>query len=618
MVAKLLGSTFIVSTSTYTFATEEQSLETENIEVLGSRMSGKQSAKIVTVNNTLSQSLESLLSLEPEIQLNSNSGTGSINEIYLRGADSNYTLMSFNGIPLNDGTNNRGGVADISFLSNVNINRIEIARGAQSSVYGSQALAGAIDFIAEPNASANEANLSIRTRLDSKSGYLLGATADYGQLLIDASTSRAPETYQDSKFESQTFTAVAMPSLDSGLLKVTLLANKAKAQSFGDDSGGARFSVTGELEERESEDINFGVRYDTDIQKGLFTVSGFTQVKKEDVATPSIPPGLRDPQGFPTSNADNKLTRSNITSYYQKELGDFKLLFGADYTAEKGESKGILDFQFFQAPTDFSLDREIIGVFTELDFALSSNINAHFFARYDDAEDENAFSPGVKIAWQVKENHELELEWGKGFKLPSFYALGNPLIGNNELKSEESETLAMNYFYTSAFGQFTLTVFDNEYTNLVDFDPGPPPQLVNRDSSFSKGAELSFRSNKTKSQLMWQANYSYTDSGAGKGNILLGRSRHRANIQLSQSFPVQQIEVSLNLKYLGTQFSSSIPTGQQKLEASLNADLILDWQASSNILLGVRLDNLLNDKLENTIGNRHTGRVVGGFLEFTL
>ncbi len=618
MVAKLLGSTFIVSASTYTFATEEQSLETENIEVLGSRISGKQSAKIITVNNTLSQSLESLLSSEPEIQLNSNSGTGSINEIYLRGADSNYTLMTFNGIPLNDGTNNRGGVADISFLSNVNINRIEIARGAQSSVYGSQALAGAIDFIAEPNAKANEANLSIRTRADSKSGYLLGATADYGQLLLDVSTSRAPETYQSSKFESQTFTAVAVPSLESGLLKVTLLANKAEAKSFGDDSGGTRFSVTGELEKRESEDINLGVRYDTDIQNGLFTLSGFTQVKKEDVATPSIPPGLRDPQGFPASIADNKLTRSNVTSYYQKELSDFKLLFGADYTTEKGESKGILDFQFFQAPTDFSLDREIFGVFTELDFALSSNINAHFFARYDDAEDENAFSPGVKIAWQVKENHELELEWGKGFKLPSFYALGNPLIGNNELKSEESETLAMNYFYTNALGQFTLTVFDNEYTNLVDFDPGPPPKLVNRDSSFSKGTELSFRSNKTDTQLTWQANYSYTDSGAGQGNILLGRSRHRANIQLSQSFPVQQIEVSLNLKYLGTQFSSSIPTGQQKLDASLNADLVLDWQASSNLLLGVRLDNLLNDKLENTIGNRHTGRVLGGFLEFTL
>lgn len=589
---------------------------TESIEVLGSRILGKHSAKVIYIENSLAQPIESILSAEAEIQFNANSGSGSINEIYLRGADSNYTLVSFNGIPLNDGTNSRGGVADITFLNSVSIDRIEIATGAQSSVYGSQALAGAIDFVAEPNPAVGGSEIQIRSQVDSEKGYLIGASADYGRVSIDASASNASETYSGSSFESQSLAIVAAPDIGSGSLRLTLLANKADAQSYGDDSGGALFSVTNELELRESEDFNLGVKYDTQVLDGRLSLTGYTQTKKQQVYTPSIPPGIRDPQGFPTSVNDNKLSRSNVGAYYQTEFAKVNFLMGADYTTEKGESTGILDFQVFQAPTDFSLDRKIYGVFAEVDLQLSDNINTHFFARYDDTKSEHAFSPGVKFDWSIMENHRIELEWGKGFKLPSFYALGHPLIGNSELNSEKSETRAVSYNYTHTIGQFSVSVFDNDYSNLVDFDPGPPPKLVNRDKSFSEGAEFSFSSAESDSFFRWRANYSYTDSGAGQGNILLGRSRHRGNIEIQKRFPEQQVELTLNTNYTGSQYSSSIPTGLQKLDASLDMDLTVTWRPLPDLLLGTRVDNALNDKIEHTVGNQHGGRVFSVF--FTL
>lgn len=526
--------------------------------------------------------------------------------------------MSFNGIPLNDGTNSRGGVADITFLNSVSIDRIEIAKGAQSSIYGSQALAGAIDFVIEPNANRGESEIQIRSQVDSEKGYLLGASVDYEVVSIDVSTSNASETYSGSSFESQSLAIVAAPDIGSGSLRLTLLANKADAQSYGDDSGGALFSETDELELRESEDFNLGVKYDTDVLDGRLSLTGYTQTKKQEVYTPSIPPGIRDPQGFPTSVNNNKLSRSNVGAYYQTQFDKVNFLVGADYTTEKGESTGVLDFQVFQAPTDFSLDRKIYGVFTEVDFQLSDNINAHLFARYDDTKNENAFSPGLKLDWSMMQNHRLELEWGKGFKLPSFYALGHPLIGNPELKSEKSETLAANYIYSHPIGSFTLSVFDNDYDNLIDFDPGPPPKLVNRDKSFSKGAELGFSSIESDSLVSWRANYSYTDSGAGQGNILLGRSRHSANIEVQKRFPEQQLEITLNTHYRGTQFSSSIPTGQQKLAASLDMDLTATWRPLPDLLLGTRIENVLDDELEHTVGNQHIGRVFGLFLALQI
>jgi len=617
-IAKVIGVSVLTCSSLAVHSNTNENDSTENIEILGSRLLGKQFAKVIYVDNVLTQPIESILSSEPEVQFNANAGPGSINEIYLRGADSNYTLMTFNGIPLNDGTNNRGGVADITFLNSVSIDRIEIAKGAQSSIYGSQALAGAIDFVIEPNTTQIGSEFQLRSQVDSENGYLLGASVDYAKLSIDVSTNNASETFKGSRFKSKSLAMVAAPDIGNGYLRLTLLANKADAQSYGDDSGGALFSVSDELEIRESEDFNFGIKYGTQISDGQLSLTAYTQTKKQQAFTPSIPPGIRDPQGFPISITDNKLTRSNLSSYYQTEFTGVNFLIGADYTSEKGQSTGVLDFQVFQAPTDFSLDREIYGVFSELDFQLSSGLNAHLFARYDDTSNEHAFSPGLKLDWSIIDNHRVELEWGRGFKLPSFYALGHPLIGNPELQSEKSETLAVNYAYSNPIGLFTLSVFDNEYSNLVDFDPGPPPKLVNRDESFSKGTELSFSSVESDLFFSWRANYSYTDSGVGGGNILLGRSRHRGNIEIKQRFPTQQVELTLNTHYIGSQFSSSIPTGQQKLDASLDMNLNVSWRAIPALLVGARIDNLLDDEIEHTVGNQHIGRVFGIFIVASL
>lgn len=617
-VVKILSLPVLTCSSFSVYSNSNDNSAPEKIEVLGSRIVGKQSAKIIYIENSLVQPIESVLSAEPAIQYNANGGPGSINEIYLRGADSNYTLMSFNGIPLNDGTNSRGGVADITFLNGVSIDRIEIAKGAQSSIYGSQALSGAIDFVSEPSSNRSEPEVQIRSRIDSEKGYLIGASADYNRVSVDVSSTNASETYSGSSFESQSLAIVAAPNIGSGTLRFTLLANKADAQSYGDDSGGALFSVTNELELRDSEDVNIGVKYDTQALDGRLSITGYTQTKKQKIYTPSIPPGVRDPQGFPISTNNNKLSRSNIGAHYQQEIANVNVILGADFTTEKGESTGILDFQVFQAPTDFLLDRNIFGVFSEVDFQLNSSMNLHLFARYDDTKKDHAFSPGAKFAWSIIKHHRIEFEWGKGFKLPSFYALGHPLIGNPELKSEKSETLSANYIYTNPIGLFTLSIFDNDYSNLVDFDPGPPPKLVNRDKSFSKGAEFSFNSTESNSFISWRANYSYTDSGAGQGNILLGRSRHRANIEVKKRFPGQQVELILNTQYIGTQFSSSIPTGQQKLDASFDVSLAATWRLFPELTLGTRIDNALNDKIENTVGNQHSGRVLGLFVVVTL
>ena len=77
-------------------------------------------------------------------QVGGRGGTGSL---YMRGADPNYTLVLVDGVRVNDPTNARGGSFDFSSLDIADVERVEIARGPYSAVYGGDALAGVINIV---------------------------------------------------------------------------------------------------------------------------------------------------------------------------------------------------------------------------------------------------------------------------------------------------------------------------------------------------------------------------------------------------------------------------------------------------------------------------------------
>ena len=77
-------------------------------------------------------------------QVGGRGGTGSV---YVRGADPNYTLVLVDGVRVNDPTNARGGSFDFSTLDVADVERVEIARGPYSAVYGGDALAGVVNIV---------------------------------------------------------------------------------------------------------------------------------------------------------------------------------------------------------------------------------------------------------------------------------------------------------------------------------------------------------------------------------------------------------------------------------------------------------------------------------------
>ncbi|WP_456397777.1 TonB-dependent receptor plug domain-containing protein [Desulfurobacterium sp.] len=95
------------------------------------------------------KSIEDVLKTAEGIAVSDN-GWGEVSNIYIYGLDKKYILFLINGIPVND-PSTPDGTVDLSLLSLSDVERIEILKGPQSALYGSQAVAGVINIITRPD-----------------------------------------------------------------------------------------------------------------------------------------------------------------------------------------------------------------------------------------------------------------------------------------------------------------------------------------------------------------------------------------------------------------------------------------------------------------------------------
>ena len=209
--------------------------------------------------------------------------------------------------------------------------------------------------------------------------------------------------------------------------------------------------------------------------------------------------------------------------------------------------------------------------------------------------------------------------WGasvaRSAKQPSFYALGHPLVGNPALRSERAQHREL--FYANAAEDdparlqsgalaLRLTLFSARYVDLIDFDSGPPPSLVNRARIETDGLEWRFRRHFAAD---WRAQF----EGAWmrvRDPVGAVELRHRPRLQWSATTAWQfqpQRELAASLRYVGRRFDSAIPTGDRWLGALSMLDLSLR-QSMGPLDLQLALENILGRELEESIGNYNDGR----------
>jgi len=540
-------------------------------------------------------------------------GPGGFASLYLRGADPSATLVLIDGVRANDSTNSRGGAFDFGSLDPASVDRVEILPGASSAIYGADAMAGVINVVTrvpgagEPGARARLGAGGSRYR----TGLVEGRVGT-GTLGVNLGASVLEDGPWASASQTRLETAWARGRLSSSadlVLDGAFRATRREGRSFPEDSGGPAFAVRRTLDERESDGAFASLSARKRLAWGTLSLYGTGSRTTESVDSPGVAPGVRDPFGIPPNRSDSTYRRYVVGAGAATGVDDPTGAAGVEYQRESGRSESELMIGPQWIPGAFSLERTTWSVFGEGRVRPTANSALQVGLRAD-AVTGFGLRPSVRVGalYAVPDTGaSLRASFGTGFKAPSFFALGNPIVGNPNLLPEKSRTAELGVAVSDADAPlaYAATVFRSTYGNLVDFDAGPPPQLVNRTEVGVAGIELSARYRAKAFSLGGSATLLEYDLPAGVDAL---RSRPR---QQARAFASAAVTAALSFDatftWIGKVYDSSVPTGPRYLPAASILDLALTVRAP-HVTFRVAVDNALDRDYEQFIGFPALGR----------
>lgn len=551
----------------------------------------------------------------PGVHFDQPGGAGGRTTLYLRGAEENFALVFLDGVPLNDPTNSRGGAVDFSALEMASLRTFAVVQGAASVRYGPEALAGVVHLSTDEDA----IDSFFRVRGDLGSSGLRRA-------LVDTSTSLSPSgNARMGLFASATedgehrrghherrFLRTNFSTQGPFAIRFSVWHGELDAQSFPDDSGGYEFATIRLMERRESRQSGLRADLSCDLNSSRL-VAHFDHGRFEtSIESPGVAPGLRDPAGLPASSEDRAFERSRLQARWES-LGErpFRWVVGLDDQREWGKSSGLLDFGVFVAPVEFAQERDRIGIFGETSFLLAKQVEATVGWRgdryYNDHNTHSTLRAGLR--GNLSPSLTWSLAGGNAYKKPSFYALAHPLVGNRDLLPEKGYNVnaGLRKEFESPNLTFEVDLFASRFRNGIDFDPGPPPQLVNRSKIRVHGVAIRagwvpFPSLRLQSAVTW-----LEATAEPSGERLRGRPSWQAGSQLLWK-PASKWEIRVQWRYTGEVADTSIPTGAVTLDHFHRFDVLGSWLANERFQCFIGLSNALNSTFHQAVGFPSKGR----------
>ncbi len=551
--------------------------------------------------------LPDLLRRVPGLQV-SQPGAGGITQVFLRGSEPNFVVVLLDGIRMNDPNNTRGGSFDLASLNLADIERIEIVRGSQSSIYGSDALAGVIQIIshAPTDRLAAVAPAEAGGESYSQLGARVAGPVGFGQASLSAAHRDDGEATAGSRYETDTLSArwrsPAGEHWDGGL---HLNFSDSEATSFPEQSGGPERAVLRTLDERSSRDLTFGGDLRLAFNDELALIGRLTRFdRRDEYDSPGIAPG----DFVPPNGARNELERDQVAiRLAYTGAAAWQGSIGFDFEQESGESRGYIELApEVRVPADFALDRDTWGAFVEGRWRASEIFALQASARHDapdTADNQTTGQLGGVLSF-----NEGATEWranlGRGFKLPSFFALGNPLIGDRNLKPEKSRNAdAGVHQQLGDAASIDVVLFHNEYEDLIDFDP-ETFRSVNRDRVTTRGVEFG-ADWRLQPALATRLHATWTDIDVkGSARELLQRPEWRAGAGIRWQ-PRDTWLVDLDWLYVGDVLDAVVTDSgsvQERLDDYHRVDISARWQATQRLGVSLAIDNLLDADYQEAIG----------------
>ena len=586
-------------------------------------IAANKSANAITVidteqlKNRAALSVSDLLRDVPGLAVSRSGVQGSQTQIRARGAEANHLLVLIDGVEANDPS--QSDELNWGVLAADNIERIEVIRGPQSSMRGSDAMAGVVNIItrsaSQPfSAAAYTEAGSFSTQ---RSGFNLGAKKgnfDIRLGLSDMQTDGDNISRTGDEKDGYENTSI---NLKAGLqvsdeLRISLAARHSDGMNEFDADND--FDGFVEDQDRVSEFRNSTMRLQGDYNSADGRWQHSLMVAQSN----------NDNEAF----ADGVL--GNVTASTKDQIQYIGSLFwnnGAQrlsVLAEREEE----DFQQ-RGPLSWGLDpnqdreRDTDSLALELRTDLSDDLTVAASSRYDDnSEFDSANTFRVEAIYQLNDSLRLRTAYGTAVKNPTFterFGFYTNFIGNPNLEPEQSSSWELGMDKQMGELNLSATLFDAELENEIDgfvYDPATFAYTSGNKQGLSqrKGIELTAAVNMSDN-LVINAAYTFTDSveadGAGGYQDEIRRARHTGSLTLAWR-AMDNLQINTNAQYSGSQTDTFFPPWPTPAQTVTLDDYTLvninaNYSASDKLDIYLRLDNLLDDDYEEVFGYQTLG-----------
>jgi vitamin B12 transporter len=588
-----------------------------------------------TIDQRIAISLPDLLETQPGFSLGRTGPEGGSTSLFLDGGNSNYTKVLVDGVP----ANTPGGLIDFSNLTVDNVDKIEVVHGAESALYGSDAMDGVVQIfthrgttrIPEFTAYADGGSFSTGHGGAELSGLL--GRFDYSAAVSDLETSgQGP----NDAFRNRTLSGLfGWRVSDTSRIQLSVRDNDSESGTPGPTlQQPANLTDTISLRNFEA-----GLRADfTTGTHWRHQLSGEETYSRDSTFDPF----------FPTFYQYNRAGFTGQSTYFFRGLG---VTAGYEYQVENGFLSVAADFGLTDVVSHARRNNQ--AGYIDLRWQAASRLVLNAGVRAED----NAFfgtrvlprvggSYALRIAQGAFGDTRVHATYGQGIVAPRFdQSYGNDpcFPGNPNLRPDESKTFHAGVDQKLASDRVRISAdfFDNRFHNIVSFVPTAPSAacidggfgdpfgsgtFINTDLARAIGANFSGEARITR-WLSASANYSYDSSRtlSASGNLdpnyFIGSRLIRR--------PVNSGNLALNAAFLRMNWNLSGYFTGQRLDGDFvnNAQVenpgyaLLAIAASYNIARGFsvfgRINNLTDKQYSEVYGYPALGREFRIGLKYT-
>lgn len=556
--------------------------------------------------------LKEVLQDVPGMQITAGRPGGSTN-VSIRGSDNDQVLFLFDGIELGDPSSTSTQFSSDNMTS-LDIERVEVLRGNQSSLYGSDAIGGVINIITQ-----RATEDGVRFNAEAEAGGYVGVSSAAGDHLLKRGGvsmlgKRGPLDFR----LSATGTVTEGPSIADPRTGTNVTEDDDYWVWALSGRVGYEFSQTlkGQL-------VSFYNSSSTDLDNT--TSDSLNNVDKKDLGL-----AVQLTHETTDSNWKNELTLSR----YNAE----RFYFGSSYSSDGDLYDGTKDAVLFitrysgsdkvqvsaglnweDESTDqvtlysgnFSEGISTSSVFAEVAFSPVEALSVTVAGRLDDNERFGQFDtyrvtgayflPATFAGGDVK----LRASFGTGAKAPGLYQLFDPTYGNADLKVETSQGLDAGVDITWASASFEASVFSNEVEDEIAFGypvGKPSGGYIQFGHTKTQGIEMGGRFSPA-SWLSLSQSFMVLDAQNEETGLWLGRPRYSGSTSATAQV-TDRLDITTRLRYRSDNASSF----GGRTAGFVTVDLLGNYDLNDRIELYGRLVNGLDHQYQLSYGRNELNR----------